>query len=105
MDFEGRKSNDDYPHKTATDNVNKTYPFTAKTLSQCGSSFMNTADFLSSTYQRKLQIYVWEFFEVILVRAKYHNRTSALQKRCSKQLIYYRSHNARGYPVNEFTLQ
>ena len=30
MDFEGRKSNDDYPHKTAADNVNKTYPFTAK---------------------------------------------------------------------------
>ena len=34
-------------------------------------------------------------FWVILVRAKYHNRTSALQKRQrSSQLIYCRSHNA-----------
>ena len=64
---------------------------------------MNTAGFLCSTL-RKLKIYVWEIFWVILVRAKYHNRTFTNGER-SKQQIYYHPYNSRRYPVLKLALQ
>ena len=106
MDFEGRKSNDDYPHKIATGNVNKissTYGETFIVMSQQRHEYCR---FSTQHFPEKITNICLGVFWVILVRAKYHNRMSALQKRQrSTQQIYYHPHNGRGYPGNEFALQ
>ena len=102
MDSEGRKSNADYPHKIAAGNVNKTSSTIGENFLVMSQQLHEYCRFPIQHLPDKITNICLGVFWVILVRAKYHNRTSALQKwQRSKQQIYYHPHNGRWYPVKK----
>ena len=79
MNFEGRKSNDDYPREIATGNVNKTSSTYGENFIVIPQQLHEYCRFSIQHLPEKITNICLGVFWVILVRAKYHNRTSALQ--------------------------
>ena len=103
MDFERCKSNDDYPHKVAAGNVNKASSTYGENFIVMSQQLHEYCRFSIQHLPEKITNICLGVFWVILVRAKYHNLTSALQKwqRSKQQQIYYHPHNGRWYPVKK----
>ena len=88
--FEGPKSNDDCPHKITTGNVNKTLSTYGKNFIVMLQQLHEYCIFSIQHLPEKIINICLRDFWVILVREKYHNRTSALQNgnvQCSKFTI------------------